>query len=150
MSKLNVVLYPNPILKKKCDPITVFDDKLRSLVDDMFDTMKAFEGIGLAAPQVGIASQLLIVGYEGREFALVNPLITIQSGRSVSDEGCLSLPNLLVTVERYSKIEVQAQDVYGNPITLSESGFIATIIQHEMDHLNGVLIIDHGTPMLQE
>jgi peptide deformylase len=150
MSKLEIVLCPDSLLTKPCELVTEFDQSLTELVDDMYETMDYYSGIGLAAPQIGLLKQLLVVDFNDRKFALVNPILTIKEGSSINDEGCLSLPNMLVTVERFSHIEVQAQDLKGNHITLDERGFIATIIQHEMDHLIGRLITDYGQPFFQE
>lgn len=147
MSVLNILTLPNPVLRQKASDVTRFDASLHALVADMFTTCEAYNGIGLAAPQVGVLQNVLVVSYKKRRFALVNPkLLQKSSATSVREEGCLSLPTLLVDVVRAKSIVVEAQDEHGHPIRLEESGLVATIIQHEMDHLNGVLIIDYGTP----
>jgi len=150
MSILDVVLHPNPVLRETCSRVTEFDESVQKLVSDMFETMKANHGIGLAAPQVGVAKQILVVGFEDREFELINPIITVKTGLSTNEEGCLSLPNILVTVQRSSYIEVQAQDRFGNDVSYQENEFVSIVIQHEIDHLNGVLITDYGPAKFQE
>lgn len=147
MAVFDVVKYPNPILREVCAPVLSFDAALFRFVQDMFETMDAAEGIGLAAPQVGRAEQILVVGYKQKRFVLINPIVTpLGKGVSTREEGCLSLPKLLVDVTRPKAVEVKAQDLEGNVLQFKEKGMIATIIQHEFDHLNGVLIIDHGVP----
>lgn len=144
MAVLNVLTYPNPILRQKASPVTRFDAAFAALISDMFDTCDAYKGIGLAAPQVGVLQQVLVVAYKKRRFVVVNPRLVSKSGSSWREEGCLSLPTILVDVERAKSVVIEAQDEAGNPIRLQETGLVSTIIQHEMDHLNGVLIIDHG------
>ena len=146
MSVLTVVTHPDPILRQKCVEITTFGPELKRLSDNMFKTMKAYDGIGLAAPQVGILDRVLVVNFEDRKLVLVNPVITQSSGVQTNKEGCLSLPDLYLIVDRADKITVSAKDVNGDTIELTESGFFSCIIQHEMDHLDGILIIDKGTP----
>jgi peptide deformylase len=147
MAVFDVVKYPNPILRQICMPVLSFDAALVRFIQDMFETMDAADGIGLAAPQVGRSEQILVVGYKQKRFVLINPTLEFL-GKSVStrEEGCLSLPKLLVDVTRPKTIRVKAQNMEGNFFEFKEKGMIATIIQHEYDHLNGVLIIDHGTP----
>lgn len=147
MSILSIIKVPDPILRIKSDPVTVFDDTLKSLIADMIDTMHQHKGVGLAAPQVGILKQLIVVSYKKREFALINPQITAAKGKETGEEGCLSIPRTRCRVDRYAMIEISALTANGKPIRLKERGYIARIIQHEIDHLNGILITDHGTPL---
>lgn len=147
MSILNVLVSPNPILRQKASIVSSFDATLLKLVSDMYDTCIKYKGIGLAAPQVGVLQRVLVVMYKKRHFALVNPkIIQKSSATSMREEGCLSLPTLLVDVVRAKSIVVEAQDEFGKPVRLEESGLVATIIQHEMDHLEGILITDYGSP----
>lgn len=146
MAVLPVIVHPDPILRQKCVKVTHFGPELERFVQNMFETMKAYDGIGLAAPQVGSIDRLLVIEYENRKLVLVNPEITHAEGVQTNREGCLSLPDLYLIVDRPNKIKVKAQDLLGNPIELTESGFFACIIQHEMDHLDGILILDKGTP----
>ena len=133
------------VLREKCTPVTEFDDGLRILIQAMYETMEEADGIGLAAPQVGVDKRFFVVGLpDGTKKEFINPQIT---GTSVEtspyEEGCLSLPNVYHEVIRPSKVIVSAQDMNGNPFTLKASGLMARVIQHEYDHLDGVLFIDH-------
>jgi peptide deformylase len=146
MTVRKVVEYPDPILRTISSKITVFDDQLQFLIDDMFETMDAYNGIGLAAPQIGLSKSVLVVGYKKLRFPLINPRIVESHGFSINQEGCLSLPSIHVDVERKDKIKVASKTVNGDDIEQEFSGFLAVIVQHELDHLNGKLIIDYGTP----
>jgi peptide deformylase len=150
MAILHVLTFPNPILRQKAGLVTHISKNTERLVADMMDTMKSYKGIGLAAPQVGILERIIIVGYKRRKFALINPVIKDRKEEQESEEGCLSLPNILVRVKRAKKIIVEALTLDNQSITLVESGMVATIIQHEIDHLNGVLITDYGPPIQNE
>ena len=143
---LQVRMFPDPVLRQVCEPVTVFDAAFLKTVNDMFETMHHFKGVGLAASQVGILKQFLVLEYEGRRLILTNPVITASFGSTVEEEGCLSLPNVRVPVTRAHKVEVSAVSKVGKPFKLKEKGFIARIIQHEIDHLHGRLITDH-TPL---
>jgi len=139
---LPVVLHPNPILRQKATPVDVFDANLQRLVNDMFETMAQNQGVGLAANQVGVLQRVLVIEYKKRRTVLINPVIEWMEGEEIGEEGCLSLPNLLVNVKRAPLVVVKAFNAQGKPIRLKEKGFFARIIQHEMDHLDGILIID--------
>ena len=133
------------MLREKCTPVTEFDDSLRILLEAMYETLDSAEGIGLAAPQVGVDKRFFIVSLpDGTKREFINPEIT---GFSVEtnpyEEGCLSLPGVYHDVERPSKVIVSARDANGNPFTLKASGLMARVIQHEYDHLEGKLFIDH-------
>lgn len=133
------------VLREKCKPVTEFDDALRILIQAMYETMEEANGIGLAAPQVGVDKRFFVVGLpDGTKKEFINPRIT---GTSVEtspyEEGCLSLPEVYHEVIRPSKVIIEAQDMNGNPFTLKASGLMARVIQHEYDHLDGVLFIDH-------
>ncbi len=150
MAILNVRTYPDPILREKAAPVTQFDEALKTLVRDMAETMYAAPGIGLAANQVGIAKQVVVIDVRNDEegsqtglLALINPRIVAGEGEYVGDEGCLSFPGEQVEVERYNKITVQTQNLEGEHLEMEIEGFPAVVFQHEIDHLNGVLLIDH-------
>lgn len=147
---LPVLIYPDPILRQRAVDVTVFDVNLEKLVDDMFETMAHYKGIGLAAPQIGVLDRLFILGFEGQEVVFVNPKIVKSDGLTTNEEGCLSLPNVLLNVDRSETITVEATDIKGRPFTLTDSGMIAVIVQHEADHLEGILIIDKGIPSEEE
>ena len=148
MAILNIVRYPDPFLHQKTEPVTEFGDALEPLLADMADTMYKAPGVGLAANQVGIGKSLLIYDPEPdpekRDFRVViNPKIVEMEGAFVSeDEGCLSVPEFRANVKRAVKIRVEAQDRDGNPIVIEAEDFEAVILQHEIDHLEGVLFID--------
>lgn len=142
---LEVKIHPDPILRQICAPVTQFDKELLRTIDDMFDTMVEYRGIGLAAPQVGILQRILVLWYEDRKLTLINPEITSHKGTLTAEEGCLSLPHIRQPVTRHDKIVVTAQNKTGKKITLRERGIFSRIIQHEMDHLNGKMIIDYPT-----
>lgn len=145
MALLKVRHYPDPILKKKATPLTEFGPKEQKLFDDMIDTMHVEDGVGLAAPQIGISKQILIACpsvKEGEEFVIVNPVILESSGREMGPEGCLSLPGITGEISRFKKIKLRFQDRFGKVIEGELKDFFARIIQHEMDHLNGILLID--------
>ena len=147
MAVVDILEYPNPILRQKSDEVSIFDDSLTTLLLDMFDTMVSQQGIGLAAPQVGVLQQILTVSFEERSFELVNPeILEVSSESTVKEEGCLSMPGVHVDVERPEAIKVKAQNKYGDFFEFNSEGMIARIIQHEVDHLHGILITDKGIP----
>ena len=142
---LDIMKLGEEVLREKCKPVTEFDDALRILIQAMYETMEEANGIGLAAPQVGVDKRFFVVGLpDGTKKEFINPQIT---GTSVEtspyEEGCLSLPEVYHEVIRPSKVIINAQDMNGNPFTLKASGLMARVIQHEYDHLDGVLFIDH-------
>lgn len=141
MGVREIVCYPDEILEKKCDTVTEFDRALHVLIDDMFDTMYKAEGVGLAAPQIGIGKQVAVVdiGDETGKVELVNPVIEQMEGEQDGPEGCLSFPGIFGDVKRAQKVKVSALDRHGNPFTIVAEDFLARALQHEIDHLNGVL-----------
>jgi len=147
MGVLSVLIHPDPILRQRAVDVTVFDSHLKKLTDDMFDTMVAYNGIGLAAPQVGVLDRLFVVCYDNQKYVFANPKIVFSEGVTCNEEGCLSLPDILLDVTRSKTVTVEAQDVQGKPFSLTDSGMIAVIMQHEHDHLDGILIIDKGVPV---
>ena len=145
MALLKVRVYPDPILKKKAEPLSEFGPAEQKFFDDMIETMHVEDGVGLAAPQVGVSKRLLIACptvKRGEEYVIVNPEILESSGREMGAEGCLSLPGIQGEVARAKKIKLRYQDRTGKVITTELKDFFARIIQHEMDHLDGVLLID--------
>jgi peptide deformylase len=140
---LDIKTVPDPLLRQKCAPVTVFDHHLLATIADMFDTMDSRHGVGLAAPQVGLLQQILVVSYEDRRFALINPTFVSHKGKLYDEEGCLSIPGVRLQVPRFDRIVITAQTPKGKPIRLQERGFVSRIIQHEMDHLIGTLITDY-------
>lgn len=150
MSVLNVVLYPDDPLTKTSAPVESFGPGLAELAASMFETMYAFDGVGLAAPQVGLEKRLFVLQEpEGEKMCLVNPEITEREGEEFGQEGCLSLPDIYVQVPRATRIGVKAQDVYGEPLEFEAHDFLARIIQHELDHLDGVIFLDRVDVLTQ-
>jgi peptide deformylase len=148
-----IVLLGDPVLRERADDVTEFDDELRRLVRDMFETMYHAEGIGLAAPQVGVSARVLVVDLrrdaDGREsvepahLALVNPRVTWQSEETEKQpEGCLSIPGLEEVVTRPLAVRVEGRDPEGNEVTVEADALFARALQHEIDHLDGVLFVD--------
>jgi len=134
------------ILREKGAPVKIFDNALAILVDAMFETMGEADGVGLAAPQIGLAQRLFIVDTKqpGERLVFINPQIIETSVEQVSyEEGCLSIPGAFAHIVRPSEVTVQALDLKGKPFTLKATNLLARVIQHENDHLNGVLFIDH-------
>jgi peptide deformylase len=143
MAIRKIVTYPDPILKEKTREVTKFNERLHKLLDDMAETMYDAPGVGLAAPQVGILKRVAVVDVGDGLVELVNPVIVEKSKEmELGQEGCLSIPNLRAEVRRHQRIRVKAQDRHGQPFELEAEGFFARAIQHEVDHLNGVLILD--------
>ncbi|MCF7803145.1 MAG: peptide deformylase [Candidatus Marinimicrobia bacterium] len=138
-------IYPDHVLREHALPVTNITDELRTLVDEMILLMDAYQGIGLAAPQVGILQRLIVIKDEDEFLTLVNPEIHHREDKYQLEEGCLSLPGIQVNVTREYIIQVEAMDISGNPLEFEAEDLPARIIQHEVDHLDGVLIIDHAS-----
>ncbi|HXH10485.1 MAG TPA: peptide deformylase [Alphaproteobacteria bacterium] len=139
--------FPDPVLRKKAAPVTVFDDELRKLVDDMVETMYAEPGVGLAAPQIGISLQLFVIDITVGErpealIVLANPTILSATGRLVEEEGCLSVPGIRAEIPRAETVEVHGWTLDQKEVTLKGRGLLARAFQHEIDHLNGMVIWD--------
>jgi len=141
---LNLRIFPDEALRQPREPVERFDDELRNLIDEMFILMRVREGIGLAAPQVGITKRLFVCGIENRSISLINPSIMAVGGQAEMIEGCLSLPDVQVNVTRNDSLLVVGYDLEGGKRQLEFTGLWARVIQHELDHLNGVLICDYG------
>lgn len=140
MAVLPIVYYPDDPLTRKAEPVTSFGASLAKLCEDMLDTMHAYEGVGLAAPQVGVSKRLFIFQEpDGPEMCLVNPILSEMEGREEAEEGCLSMPEVYADVPRATKLQVRAQDVNGKPVEFEARDFLARIIQHETDHIDGKL-----------
>jgi peptide deformylase len=144
---LPILTYPNPILAHSAEPVGQCTPDLSDLAQHMLETMYAKEGIGLAAPQVGVSSRLIVLDVTGPDKRddpriLVNPVIVSASGQTESNEGCLSVINFRCKVQRSECIRLQALDINGQPIEFDADGMLAICLQHEIDHLNGVLFID--------
>jgi peptide deformylase len=157
MPLLSILKYPDPELRKISEPIRSFDQNLADLAADLRETMLAAPGVGLAAPQVGRPVRLIVVdwsdedeGYGASTLALVNPRTIEADGRLTYNEGCLSVTDLQSKVERAERVKVAAQDLEGQPFVVEAEGRRAVILQHEMDHLDGVLFIDRLSRIKRE
>ncbi|MBL8696563.1 MAG: peptide deformylase [Planctomycetes bacterium] len=142
---MDVVLYPDPILRKTAETVTTFDASLREIADAMHQTMAKAKGVGLAAPQVGLSIRLLVLNPTGKAadaVTLVNPKLTSLRGAEFDEEGCLSFPGIYAEISRATSLVVEAQDLDGKPIRIAAEDYVARIIQHEFDHLEGVLFVD--------
>ncbi|MEN9406770.1 MAG: peptide deformylase [Bacillota bacterium] len=143
MAVRNILIYPHSTLSKPAVKVTKFHEQLHKVLDDMHETMLFAGGVGLAAPQIGILKAMVVIKHEEQQLELVNPVLTVKEGVQLEPlEGCLSLPDILARVKRYETITVQAQDRFGEKIEHNCTGFLARIVQHELDHLQGILIID--------
>lgn len=150
MAILKVVSYPDPLLKQKSKDVVLFDNNLHCLLDDMFETMRSRDGVGLAAVQVGVLQRILIINipredhqqYDEDLLEIINPVILKQEGEILWNEGCLSVPDFYEEVKRYNSLTLGYQDRFGNEKVLQAEGFLAVALQHEIDHLNGILFID--------
>lgn len=153
MALLKIVEFPDPRLRTIAQPVTVFDRELQQLVADMFQTMYAAPGIGLAATQVDVHRQLLVLDVseeKNQPHVLVNPRIVEREGTQTCQEGCLSVPGIFADVERAERIRVEAQDAAGTAFVIDAGGLLAVCIQHEMDHLAGKLFVDYLSPLKRE
>lgn len=150
-SRLDVRLLGDPVLRRRAAPVEEITDELRALIDDMFETMYAEEGVGLAGPQVG--EELRVVVIDPHEdghgpMALINPrIVSAGSETKRREEGCLSIPGLSELVERPDSVVVEALDRAGEPVRIEAEGLLATVLQHEIDHLDGILFIDRLSPI---
>jgi peptide deformylase len=148
MAIKKILTFPNPVLRQKVETVTNFDDSLKELADDLAETMYAAPGAGLAANQIGVCLRVVVVDVSAskedkKHLVLVNPEIIEKEGCQVDEEGCLSVIDLTANVERYRKLLVRAQDLHGKSWEFPAEDFFARVIQHELDHLNGILFIDH-------
>ena len=149
----SLTLYPEPVLRKRTQPVAAFDDDLKAIVEAMYELMFKSRGVGLAAPQVGLDQRILILNDKGDpeqpdlNLTLINPTIVDRTGeKTLFEEGCLSFPGIYGEIERPARCTVEAFDVDGNPIRAEYDGFRSRIIQHEFDHLEGILLVDRLSP----
>ncbi len=143
MAVRNVRTEENPVLREKCVEVPSITDGIKRLIDDMFETMYEFDGVGLAAPQIGIAKKIVVIDdRDGNKLALINPVITESKGEQISEEGCLSLPGFAGRVKRPEFVKVEALNIDGDEILLEAEGFLAIVLSHEIDHLDGILYKD--------
>ena len=152
MAILEILHYPDKRLRTVAGPVEVIDDSIRTLVDDMFETMYAAPGIGLAATQVDVHKRVIVMDLSAEKnepLCLINPEIVSSEGVEQTEEGCLSVPDIFETVERAERVVVRALDRDGKELELEADGLLAVCIQHEMDHLMGNLFVDYLSPLKQ-
>ncbi|HEX7518660.1 MAG TPA: peptide deformylase [Candidatus Deferrimicrobium sp.] len=147
----DILVYPDPFLARKAIPVAVVDDRIRALIRDMFETMYAAEGVGLAAPQVGAGKRVIVLDVSPVDetiapVVVVNPEIVWRNGSATGVEGCLSVPGVQGEVYRAETVEVRGMDEQGNPLRIRAAGIFSRALQHEIDHLDGVLFIDRLSP----
>ena len=150
-----ILTYPNPRLRQKARPVIHFDNELQQIADDMAETMSDAPGIGLAATQIGDPRQLIVVDVsknkgEKKFMPLVNPRIISSEGHQIDEEGCLSVPEITSNVKRFKKIIVTYQDITGEAAEITAEERFAVVLQHEIDHLHGILFIDHLSPLKRQ
>lgn len=153
MALLTILHHPDPRLRLKTKPVTVFDDKLQTLVDDLFETMYAAPGVGLAANQCGVQLRVAVMDCsedKTQPLVLVNPEIISSDERQEMEEGCLSVPDIRDRVQRYNRLRVRALDRHGKPFEMDAEGLAAQCVQHEIDHLDGKLYIDYLSSLKRE
>ena len=151
MAVRGIRIMGDPVLRRKAEPLPAVDEDIRRLIKDMFETMYEADGVGLAAPQVGVSQRVIVIDpheQDVKPFGLVNPVI-VQSADDVErgEEGCLSIPGLKDIVERPAAVVVEALDADGKPVRIEAEGLLARVLQHEVDHLDGVLFIDRVSPL---
>jgi len=155
MAILEILKYPHPLLKKRSKEIDGIDGEVKKLIHDMMETMYGSNGVGLAANQVGVLRRVIVVDASPHDpeqsfFALINPVIVSEEGEIEYEEGCLSVPECLEKVIRRKKVQVRGISPDGKEVEISEEGIAAIVLQHEIDHLNGILILDRITPLKRE
>lgn len=153
MAIRDILVFPHPNLRKKAAPVDVFDDELRTLVSDMFETMYDAPGIGLAATQIDVHQRVIVIDVsedKSEPMVFINPELLEEEGKNVHEEGCLSVPGFYESVERPEKIRVKAYDEHGKEYELEAEGLLATCVQHEIDHLNGKVFVDYVSALKRD
>ncbi len=150
-----IVKYPDPVLQRVAEPVTAFDEELDTLVRDMFESMYAAKGIGLAAPQIGVAKQITVIDLSfeknpDERIVLINPEIIFREGRQYEEEGCLSLPDIREKVSRSARVKVRAQNAKGEWFELDGEELLARAFQHEIDHLHGILFFSRVSALKRD
>lgn len=154
MATLKVKKYGSPVLREVAKPVEEINDEIRNIVRDMIDTMYASEGIGLAAPQIGIPKRIIVVDINpsdmtSKPLVLINPVVLEQRGSIEAEEGCLSIPDIRGSVKRYQSVTVEGLDLEGQKIRIEATDLLARVLQHEIDHLNGKFFVDHLSKLKQ-
>lgn len=151
----DIVKFGAKVLRQKCHAISSFDPQVETLIEDLFDSMDAASGVGLAAPQIGILKRVIVVDISKQDanhppLALVNPTLVRANGKESAEEGCLSFPEMYGDVQRHTHVTIEAFDATGKAFTLTAKGFFARALQHEIDHLDGKLFIDYISPLKRQ
>jgi len=150
MAIRDIHILGSPVLRHRAEEIETVDDEVRALVEDLFDTMAAASGVGLAANQIGVTRRVAVINADGQTFAMINPRIVEADGRDSKEEGCLSIPDAFAEVARPERIVLEGLNEDGEPIRIDASALVARAVQHELDHLDGVLFIDHLSPLKRQ
>lgn len=150
MAVCQVVKHPNEVLREKAQTVKAVTPQVKVILENMFDTMHAEGGVGLAAPQIGISKRLIVIELQKERLALVNPEILSFKGRETGTEGCLSIPGVWGEVERAAQVEVKGLNEEGREVMLRAKGYLARALQHEVDHLEGILFIDRATRVVRD
>lgn len=155
MALLEIRKFPDKVLKQKTQPIENIDSRIQLLIDNMVETMHSAQGLGLAANQVGISQRLCVLDLSRKDeknslIVLINPVIVEKEGLIEGEEGCLSIPGYMTTIKRPEKVLVKGHDREGNPVEIETAGLLARALQHEIDHLEGLLFIDRMSPIRRE
>lgn len=153
MARLEILTFPDPRLRLKAKPVAEVTDAIRKIVDDMFETMYAAPGIGLASTQVNVQQQIIVIDVsedKSGALVLINPEVIEKRGVEEMEEGCLSFPEVFAKVERANEIRVRALDRHGKPFEIDTGGLLAVCIQHELDHLDGKLFVDYLSPLKRD
>ena len=144
MAVYKVVLMGDPVLREKAKPLKEINDSIIRLLDNMRDTLHEYEGVGLAAPQIGISKRVIVVETDDEYYELINPEIVKEEGRMMAIEGCLSIPQLTGKVKRAARVTVKGLNREGKEVTIEADGILARAFQHEIDHLDGILFVDRA------
>lgn len=147
MSLRPIHLMGSPVLRERAKEVVALDDDVRALIADLYDTMRVAEGVGLAANQIGVARRVAVVSLEGQDYTLVNPVLIEHEGRSKQEEGCLSIPDIYADVTRPARVVVEAADENGVVRSIEGTGLLGRALQHEIDHLDGILFFDRVGPL---
>jgi peptide deformylase len=143
MAVREIRVFPDPVLREKTKPIEEFGEPLEKLLEDMWDSMLTHDGVGLAGPQIGVSLRITVIQIKENRYVLINPEILEERGEQVDEEGCLSFPGIFEKVCRPEWVKVRALNERGEPYTVEGSGLLARALSHEINHLDGVLLIDH-------
>ena len=150
MSLREIITYPDPVLRRKSESVEEVNEEVKKLIDDMTETMYDSRGVGLAAVQIGVLKRVIVVGVGEELVALVNPEILESEGEEQMEEGCLCLPGVLVDIKRSEKVKVKGLNEKGEEMVVDAEGLLARALQHEIDHLNGILIVDKVSKIKRE